>query len=403
MGSKTSRAKIQWLWKETESARDRQDPEGEREGLERLLADPDVKGTSDEDLAILSLSRLDLTEGGARDAAERMSSFQWHGIPGAAALLLSADVFLRLDWFDQARASLEQYLKEKPEDLDARRKLGLSLLLLDRDAEAERTLLSVARREQNGVPATLAYLALLEAKRGRLDESLHLLLQARDLAPFDSRIEHTLLRIEALRVSTKRRTMSRDGAPMRTRDLVPAMAVGMMRLHGYGKELEEKAKALWAAFLSSTGSEPAGRKPAIWAAALEYAVTMNGPHYTQEELAAEYGVSKSSLKKRFSEMSRAVDLNSFNRMDLLARTAGEGRDLLRNIKSSELSDVLASLAACMGRFSSPADAVSWVLARFSPQGEQERSEIEEFVGWMWRSGSSAGLSTGPRPGVYSKD
>ncbi len=403
MGSEASRGKIQWLWKETESARDRRDPDGEREGLERLLADPDVRGTSDEDLAILSLSRLDLVEGGARDAAVRMSSFQWHGLPSAAALLLSADVFLRLDWFDQARVSLEEYLKERPEDLDAKRKLGLSLLLLDRDAEAERALLSVARREQNGVPATLAYLALLEAKRGRLDESLHLLIQARDLAPFDSRIEHTLLRIEALRVSTKRRAMTRDDAPMGARDLVPAMAAGMMQLHGYGKELAEKARALWEAFLSSTGSEPAGRKPAIWAAALEYAVTMNGPHYTQEELAADYGVSESRLEKRFSEISRAVDLDSFNRMDLLARTAGEGRDLLLSIKSSELSDVLASLAACMGQFESPADAVSWVLARFSPQGEQERSEIEEFVGWMWRGGSSAGLSAGPHPGVYSPD
>lgn len=403
MGSEASLGKIQWLWKEIEAARDRRDPDGEREGLERLLADPDVRGTSDEDLAILSLSRLDLVEGGARDAAVRMSAFQWHGIPSAAALLLSADVFLRLDWFDQARDSLEEYLKERPEDLDARRKLGLSLLLLDRDAEAERALLAVARREQNGVPATLAYLALLEAKRGRLEESLHLLIQARDLAPFDSRIEHTLLRIEALRVSTKRRAMTRDDTSMGAGDLVPAMAAGMMQLHGYGKELTEKARTLWEAFLSSTGSEPAGRKPAIWAAALEYAVTMNGPHYTQEELAAEYGVSESRLEKRFSELSRAVDLESFNRMDLLARTAGEGRDLLLSIKSSELSDVLASLAACMGQFASPADAVSWVLARFSPQGEQERSEIEEFVGWMWRGGSSGGLSAGPRPGVYSPD
>ncbi len=380
--------KIRWLWKEIEGARDRGDPAGEREGLERLLADPAVRSTSDEDLALLSLSRLDLLEGRAREAAARMSGFQWHGIPGSAALLMASDVFLRLDWFEQARESLEDYLKSCPEDLDARRKLGLSLLLLDRDAEAERILLSVARREQNGVPATLAYQALLEAKHGHLEESLHLLLQARDLAPFDSKIEHTLLRIEALRVSTKRRAIVHEDPPLSVRDLVPAMAAGIMQLHGYGKELSDKAAALWDSFLSASGSGPAGRKPAIWAAALEYAVTMNGPHYTQEELAAEYGVSESRLKQRFAEISRTVDLEAFNRADLLARTAVEGRDLLAGMRTSGLSDLLASLASGLADFGSPADAVDWVLARFTPSSDAERTEIEEFVGWMWHGTST---------------
>ncbi len=390
MSAEESLGKIRWLWKEIEGARDRGDPEGEREGLERLLADPAVKATPDEDLAILSVSRLDLIEGRARDAAQRMAGFQWHGVPGPASLLLASDVFLRLDWFDPARECLEEYVKSCPEDLDARRKLGLSLLLLDRDPEAERALLAVARREQNSVPATLAYLALLEAKRGRLEESLHLLIQARDLAPFDSRIEHTLLRIEALRVSTKRRAMSVQDPAAGDRDMVPGMAAGMMQVHGYGRELAEKARALWDAFLESRGSAPAGRKPAIWAAALEYAVTMNGPHYTQEELAAEYGVSESRLKQRFAELSRAVDLEAFNRADLLARTASEGRDLLLRVKSSGLSDVLASLAARLGDFSSPADAVEWVLSRSTPQTDSERTELEEFVAWMWKGRTRRG-------------
>jgi len=385
-----SLGKIRWLWKEIEGARDRGDPEGEREGLERLLADPAVKATPDEDLAVLSVSRLDLTEGRARDAARRMAGFQWHGVPGPASLLLASDVFLRLDWFDPARECLEEYVKSCPEDLDARRKLGLSLLLLDRDQEAERTLLAVARREQNGVPATLAYLALLEAKRGRLEESLHLLIQARDLAPFDSRIEHTLLRIEALRVSTKRRAMSVQDPSAGDTDLVPGMAAGMMQVHGYGRELAGKARTIWDAFLESSGGAPSGRKPAIWAAALEYAVTMNGPHYTQEELAAEYGVSESRLKQRFAELSRAVDLEAFNRADLLARTASEGRDLLLRVKSSGLSDVLASLAARLGDFSSPADAVEWVLSRSTPQTDSERTELEEFVAWMWKGRTRRG-------------
>ncbi len=383
-GAPSSLGKIQWLWTEIERARDRSDSAGEREGLERLLSDPAVRGTSDEDLAVLSLCRLDLEEGRARDVAERLGSFEWHGIPGSAALLLASDIYLRLDWFDQARACLEDYLQGRPEDLDARRKLGLSMLLLDRDAEAERLLLSVARREQNRVAATLAYLALLEAKRGRLEESLHLLLQARDLAPFDSRIEHTLLRIEALRVTTKRGAISRDDMPLR--DLVPAMASGMMKLHGYSTERIEKARTVWEAFCSCR--EPAGRKPAIWAAALEYAVTMNGPHFTQEELALDYGISQSRLKQHFREISSAVDLDAFNRADLLSRTAGEGEELLWNIRSGELSDVLASLAARTGGFESPGEAVAWVLERFEPAGDAERLEIEEFVTWMWRRRNS---------------
>ena len=60
MSAEESLGKIRWLWKEIEGARDRGDPEGEREGLERLLADPAVKATPDEDIAILSFSMLDL-------------------------------------------------------------------------------------------------------------------------------------------------------------------------------------------------------------------------------------------------------------------------------------------------------------------------------------------------------
>jgi hypothetical protein len=129
---------------------------------------------------------------------------------------------------------------------------------------------------------------------------------------------------------------------------------------------------------------PSGRKPAIWAAALEYAVTMSGPHYSQEELAAEYGVSASRLKQHLAELSRAVDLDAFGRADLLARTASEGEELHWRIRSSELSDVLAMLASVTGDFETPGDAVSWVLARFTPSGDPERQEIEDFVAWMWR-------------------
>lgn len=387
MGSgSVSDARIQWLWKEIEAARARGDEPGEREGLERLLADPPVRDTPDGDLALLCLATLDLGSGRAREAAEALTGFRWHGVPGAAGLLMAADAFLRLDWFERARETFEEYLKARPEDLDARRKLGLCLLLLDRDAEAERILLATSRREQNRVPSTLAYLAMLEAKRGNLAESLHLLMQARDLAPFDRAIEHSLIRIEALRVTTRRGALEERDLPLRT--LVPGMAAGMMQLHGCGPERIEKARAVWEAFCAER--EPAGRKPAIWAAALEYAVTSNGPHYTQEELAAEYGVSASRIKEHFRRISEAVDLDAFNRADILSRAAGDGEALLWQVRSSGLTEVLTGLAGGIRGFETPGEAAAWVLERFRPSGETERQEVEDFVLWMWRRSRDGG-------------
>ncbi len=225
--------KIGWLWKQVEKARKDNNHEMARESLERLLADPSVHGTSDEDLANLNLSQLDLEEGRSREAALRLSNFKWHGVPGPAGLLLTSDVYLKLEWFEQAREMLEEYLDILPEDLDARRKLGLVHLMLNNDEEAQRLLLATARREKYRIPATLTYLAMLEAKTGHIEESLHLLLQAKELAPQDERIEHTLLRIESLRVSLKRRALHQNDLPIE--DIVAGMVSGMLELHGYSK------------------------------------------------------------------------------------------------------------------------------------------------------------------------
>jgi len=350
-----------------------------REGLERLIAEPAVRGTADEDLALLTLSQLDLEEGRGREVAERMSGFSWHGVPGPAALLLAADIYMRLDWFEQALQAFDEYLSGCPEDLDARRKQGLVLLMLNRDEEAERTLISTARREQHRIPATLSYLALLEAKRGRLDESLHLLLQAHDLAPFDERIEHSLLRIEALRVRLKRAVSSGDTAPLA--DLVPGMASGMLHLHGYGKERADRAAALWREFCSRKA--PGGRKPAIWAASLEYLVTRVGPHLTQDQLASEYGVSASQLREHLQELESTVGSSDLPPEDLLASTAYDGEELRKTMRSEEIAEVLSLLSAELGSMDSPGDAAAWVFERVPPASEAERRELEEFTGWLW--------------------
>ncbi len=376
-GPETADGKVAWLWRQVEQARDGGDVAVARESLSRLLADPRVRGTADEDLAMLHLCQLELEEGRVAEVARRMTDFSWNIRPGPAALLLSADVYMKLDWFAQSLESLDRYLREIPDDLDARRKKGLVLLMLDRDDEAERALLSVARRERYRVPATLAYLAMLEAKNDRLEESLHLLMQARDLAPFDSRIEHTLLRVEALRVRLRRKALSHDGLPLE--DVVGGMVSGMMELHGYTEEQARYARDVWNHFCAV--ETPTGRKPAIWAAALEYAVTRNGPHLSQEELADEYGVSASQLREHYKSLTSSVDLKASG--DLLAEAASQGSALSSLVHREELADILAGAVRRLSDFETEAEAVAWVFDRMDPAGEEERREVEDFLRFIW--------------------
>jgi len=376
-GPAAADGKVAWLWSQVERARDSGEVDVARESLSRLLSDPRVRGTADEDLAMLHLCQLELEEGRVAEVARRMTGFSWNVRPGPAALLLAADVYMKLDWFAQSLESLDRYLREIPDDLDARRKKGLVLLMLDRDDEAERALLSVARRERYRVPATLAYLAMLEAKNDRLEESLHLLMQARDLAPFDTRIEHTLLRVEALRVRLRRKALSHDGLPLE--DVVGGMVSGMMELHGYTEEQARYARDVWNHFCAL--ETPTGRKPAIWAAALEYAVTRSGPHLSQEELAEEYGVSSSQLREHYKTLTSKVDLQASG--DLLAEAASQGSALSSLVHREELADVLAGAVRRLSDFETEAEAVAWVFDRMDPSGEEERREVEDFLRFIW--------------------
>ncbi|PIE53654.1 hypothetical protein CSA37_00370 [Candidatus Fermentibacteria bacterium] len=369
--------KISWLWKQVEEARDAGDAGKARESLERLLDDSSVRGTPDRNLAELELSRIDIEYGAVSEAARRLAEFKWLGVPGPAALLLAADVFLRLDRFEMSLDALDSYLKQFPGDTDAKRKKGLVLMMIHQDREAERILLSVARREKYRVPSTLTYLALLEAKSGRLEESLHLLLQAKELAPFDEKIEHSLLRIEALRVHMRRSAVESRDLPLE--DVVPGMTAGMLGLHGYSPERARTASDAWRRFCAV--STPAGRKPETWAAALEYAVTREGPHHTQEQLAAEYGVSVTQLREHYQVIRDSVELPS---ADLLDRVAEEGSDLLREARKEEIAAVLAEMGSSKVEFDSAAEAASWVFQRVSPVDEKQRREMEEFVAYIWR-------------------
>lgn len=372
--------KIDWLWKQVEKAREEKNNEAVRESLERLLADSSIRNTSDEDLAVLNLSQLDIDEGRTREAALRLSDFKWHGVPGPAGLLLVSDVYLKLEWFEQARETLEEYLKLIPEDLDARRKLGLVHLMLNNDEEAQRILLATARREKYRIPTTLTYLAILEAKVGRIEESLHLLLQAKELAPLDEKIEHTLLRIESLRVSLKRKALHHEDLPIE--DLVAGIVSGMLELHGYSREKSGQALDVWNRFCSMV--TPQGRKPAIWAAALEYAVTKYGPHFTQKQLADEYGVSTSQLSEHYLAITEAVDLDALVNTDLLGEIEKEGSGLYNLVRREEMAEVIATIAGRLDEFDGPGEACSWVFDRIEPLNETERREIEDFLSYLWK-------------------
>jgi len=113
--------KISWLWKQVDDAREAKDAERAREGLSRLLASQEIRGTPDQDLALLYLAQLEMEEGRVSDVARRLQGFMWHGIPGPAALLLASDIFLRLDWYERSLESMTDYLEHYPQDTDALR------------------------------------------------------------------------------------------------------------------------------------------------------------------------------------------------------------------------------------------------------------------------------------------
>jgi len=371
--------KISWLWKQVEESRKAGDEEVCRESLERLLGDSSVRNTADYDLALLNLSQIDIDTGMTREAAVRMNDFKWHGVPSPAGLLLAGDIYLRLERFKQARITFSEYLKSIPEDLNARRKLGLVYLMLDEDDEAQRELLAVSRREKNRVPETLTYLAMLEAKAGRLEESLHLLLQARDIAPHDEKVEHTLLRIEALRVSLKRKALSHENLPLE--DISAGMVSGMLEFHGYSAELAATARDVWNSFCAEV--KPTGRKPAIWAAALEYAVTINGPHYTQEQLADEYGISVTQLRDHYQTIAETVDLNALISTDLLTETERAGHCLSGLVRREEMASAITEASSQLDNFNNPGEVCSWVFDRIEPANDAERREIEDFLNFIW--------------------
>jgi len=160
------------------------------------------------------------------------------------------------------------------------------------------------------------------------------------------------------------------------------MVSGMMELHGYSRDKSRQALDVWNEFCSV--KVPEGRKPAIWAASLEYAVTKYGPHFTQKQLADEYGVSTSQLGEHYHALSEVVDLDSLINTDLLGDTEKEGHGLHSLVRREEMAEVIATIAGRLDEFDGPGEVCSWVFERIKPLNETEQREIEDFLSYLWK-------------------
>lgn len=87
--------------------------------------------------------------------------------------------------------------------------------------------------------------------------------------------------------------------------LTERMTAGGMRLEDIGAAIQ-----MWLEFRITWGRQPLPlRKPAGWAAALDYTVRkVNGRAVTAREIAAQYGIGESSLRERHQELVDVLDL-----------------------------------------------------------------------------------------------
>ncbi len=96
----------------------------------------------------------------------------------------------------------------------------------------------------------------------------------------------------------------------------------------YSDEFYEDAEAIWIDFINHSYPEvPRVDKPQTWAAGLEYC--LGRFHFlglTQKELAEAYGVSTASIRRKFSEINRLLQIDQKayrNMLTFLAEKEGE--------------------------------------------------------------------------------
>jgi hypothetical protein len=181
-------------------------------------------------------------------------------------------------------------------------------------------------------------------------------------------------------VSLKRKALQQEDLPIE--DIVAGMVTGMLELHGYSPDRGRAAVDVWNRFCAS--GTPKGRKPAIWAAALEYAVTRSGPHFTQDQLALEYRISATQLREHYQTITEVVAIEEVHGGDLLSETEEAGSTLSGLVRREEMAEVISQAVTLLGEFSGPGDLCAWVFDRVPPRSEPERREMEDFLGMVWK-------------------
>lgn len=93
-------------------------------------------------------------------------------------------------------------------------------------------------------------------------------------------------------------------------DGVEKLITSKMTKAGLSLEQVGAAIQMWLEFRIALGRQPLTvRKPEVWAAALDYTVRkVNFQELAQKQIAAIYGISEKSLRARFNELVRTLDI-----------------------------------------------------------------------------------------------
>jgi len=113
-------------------------------------------------------------------------------------------------------------------------------------------------------------------------------------------------------------------------DDVETLFVLSMDAHGYSPREVVRAVRMWRDFCSQ--ARPAYRRPAAYAAAVEYAFSLLGFYRgdSQERIAAYYGIPPTSLGSRFAALRRGLELTYFDpRYFVFGLPPGEAQERCR--------------------------------------------------------------------------
>jgi tetratricopeptide (TPR) repeat protein len=169
--------------------------------------------------------------------------------------------------------------------------------------------------EEDEITASLAHCL---ARLGELGEARAMARDALDGAPDNEEHRALLDWVEAgaprerERQGGRRRrdVVTSPGAPTRAAmpDQVARLIAVRMREAGFTREYVERAQALWGDFCG--GRALRSKKPAVYAAAIEYAIARvdEKRDVTQAELARRYGVAAGSISSRYGEIRNTLAL-----------------------------------------------------------------------------------------------